>query len=168
MRSSHEHDRAAFDAFVAARSGALLRTAWLLTGDHHLAEDLVQHALMQLARHWERISTSPEAYARRTMHHQHISLWRRRRVTETSWEGYDAAQPAVDPDLRLSVAEALSRLTAKQRAVLVLRFFEDLTEAQAAAVLGVSVGTVKSSTRQALARLRVLAPELADLVEVEA
>ncbi len=167
MRGSNDRDRVAFDEFVAARSGALLRTAWLLTGDHHLAEDLVQHALMQVARHWERISTSPEAYARRTMHHQHISLWRRRHFTETAWGGYDAAQPATDPDLRLSVTEALARLTPKQRAVLVLRFFEDLTEAQAATVLGVSVGTVKSSTRQALSRLRALAPELADLVGVE-
>jgi RNA polymerase sigma-70 factor (sigma-E family) len=167
MRSKDGRDRAAFDEFVAARSGALLRTAWLLTGDHHLAEDLVQHALMQVARHWERISTSPEAYARRTMHHQHISLWRRRRFTETALGGYDAAQPAADSDLRLSVTEALARLTPKQRAVLVLRFFDDLTEAQAAVVLGVSVGTVKSSTRQALNRLRVLAPDLADLVGVE-
>jgi RNA polymerase sigma-70 factor (sigma-E family) len=167
MRGSNERDRAAFDEFVAARSGALLRTAWLLTGDHHLAEDLVQHALLQVARHWERITTSPEAYARRTMHHQHISLWRRRRLTETSLGAYDAAQPAPDADLRLSIAGALARLTPKQRAVLVLRFFDDLTEAQAAAVLGVSVGTVKSSTRQALNRLRVLAPELADLVGVE-
>lgn len=74
------------------------------------------------------------------------------------------AAPASDPDLRLTLADALDRLTTKQRTVLVLRFFEDLTEVQTAAALGVSAGTVKSTTRQALSRLRTLAPELADLV----
>jgi RNA polymerase sigma-70 factor (sigma-E family) len=157
-------DRSGFDEFVQARAGALGRTAYLLTGDHHLAEDLLQTALMQAARHWERIATSPEAYVRRTLYHQNISWWRRRRLRETRLGDHDAPSMSADPDLRLTLEQALARLTAKQRTTLVLRYFEDLTEAQAAAVLGVSVGTVKSTTRQALDRLRTLAPELADLV----
>lgn len=81
-------DRSAFDEFVRARSAALGRTAYLLTGDHHLAEDLLQHALMQAARHWERIAVSPEAYVRRSMVHQNISWWRRRKFAESPLEGY--------------------------------------------------------------------------------
>lgn len=160
-------DRSAFDEFVHARRGALTRTAYLLTGNHHTAEDLVQHALLQTARHWERISTSPEAYARRVMYHQNISWWRKRRFTETSLGGYDAAHRPTDSDLRLTLDAALAQLTAKQRTILVLRFFEDLTEVQTADAVGVSVGTVKSTTRHALARLRVLAPDLAELVGVD-
>lgn len=160
-------DRSAFDEFVHARSGALARTAYLLTGNHHTAEDLVQHALLQTARHWERIATSPEAYARRIMYHQNISWWRKRRFTETTLGAYDDAIPAADNDLRLSLEAALALLTTKQRTILVLRFFEDLTEVQTAHAVGVSVGTVKSTTRHALARLRTLAPDLADLVGVD-
>ncbi len=157
-------DRSAFDEFAHARSRALARTAYLLTGNHHTAEDLVQHALLQTARHWERIQTSPEAYARRVMYHQNISWWRKRRFTETSLGTYDSGQVPPDSDLRLSLESALRQLTHKQRTILVLRFFEDLTEVQTAAAVGVSVGTVKSTTRHALARLRVLAPDLVDLV----
>lgn len=161
-------DRSAFDEFVHARGPALARTAYLLTGDHHLAEDLLQTALMKTAQHWERIHTSPEAFARRTLYHQNISWWRRRRFAETRLEGYDDASSPPDPDLRLTLAEALRRLTVKQRTVLVLRFYEDLTEVQTAAVLGISPGTVKSTSRHALGRLRTLAPELADLMGADA
>ncbi|WP_110180606.1 SigE family RNA polymerase sigma factor [Nocardioides solisilvae] len=158
-------DEQQFQEFVAARSRALGRTAYLLTGDHHLAEDLLQTALMQAARHWERIEGHPEAYVRRTLYHQNISWWRKRRFRERSLESYDdrPAAPS-DPTLRLTLDEALRRLTTKHRTVLVLRFYEDLTEVQTAAALGISAGTVKSTTRQALARLRALAPELAELV----
>ena len=86
-------------------------------------------------------------------------------MREHTIEGYDAAARVSDPDVRLSVRDALATLTAKQRAVLVLRFFEDLTEQQTADELGVTRGTVKSSTRQALDRLRRTAPHLAELVE---
>lgn len=160
-------DRSAFDEFVHARSRALGQTAYLLTGNHHTAEDLVQHALVQTARHWERISTSPEAYARRIMYHQNISWWRKLRVKEVPLGAHDAGVPPPDTALRLTLEGALARLTTKQRTILVLRYFEDLTEVQTAAAVGVSVGTVKSTTRHALARLRVLAPDLADLVEVQ-
>lgn len=161
-------DEAGFDAFVAGRQAALSRTAYLLTGDHHLAQDLVQAALLQAARHWKRIHTSPEAYVRRAMYHQNISWWRRRRLTESPLLGHDGAADAADTDLRLSLDQALARLTAKQRTVLVLRYYEDLTEVETARALHLSPSTVKSTTRQALARLRVLAPELAELIGADA
>jgi len=153
-----------FRAFVVARTPALSRTAYLLTGDAHLAEDLVQTALFKAARRWERIQGSPEAYVRRILYTQNVSWWRSRRVPETSLGSYDAPATAADADLRLTLEQALGRLTTRQRTVLVLRYFEDLTEVQAAAALGIGAGTVKSITRQALARLRTLAPELAELV----
>jgi RNA polymerase sigma-70 factor (sigma-E family) len=161
-------DEAGFDAFVQARSAALGRTAYLLTGDHHLSQDLVQAALLQAAKHWGRIHTSPEAYVRRVMYHQNISWWRRRRVVETPLVSHDGAVTSSDTDLRLTLDQALARLTPKQRTVLVLRFYEDLTEVETARALEISVGTVKSTTRQALTRLRALAPELAELIGADA
>lgn len=157
-------DAAAFDAFVHARSRALSRTAYLLTGDAHLAEDLVQTALFKAARAWHRIQGDPEPYVRRILYTQNVSWWRGRRLTERPLEGTDGAAPVGDADLRLSLEAALARLTARQRTVLVLRYFEDLTEAQTAATLGISVGGVKSVHRQALARLAVLAPHLQELI----
>lgn len=161
-------DEAGFDAFVQARSAALSRTAYLLTGDHHLAQDLVQAALLQAAKHWSRIHTSPEAYVRRAMYHQNISWWRRRRIAETQLVSHDRAVESSDTDLRLTLDQALARLTPKQRTVLVLRFYEDLTEVETARALGISAGTVKSTSRHALRRLRALAPELADLIGADA
>ncbi|HEX4977702.1 MAG TPA: SigE family RNA polymerase sigma factor [Nocardioides sp.] len=159
---------AGFDAFVAARGHALARTAYLLTGDHHLAEDLVQVTLLKAARAWHRVVGDPEPYVRRILHHEHVSGWRRRRHLQevALTEGADRAAPDSDPDARLALKAALATLTPKQRAVVVLRFYEDLTEVQAAAVLGVSPGTVKSTCRQALARLRSTAPHLAGLLTV--
>ncbi len=161
-------DRHGFDEFVAARSAALSRTAYLLTGDHHLAQDLVQSALIQAVKHWRRIHTSPEAYVRRAMYHQNISWWRRRKITETPLLTHDGAAVSSDTDLRLTLDQALARLTPKQRTVLVLRFYEDLTEVETARALGLSTSTVKSTTRQSLARLRTLAPELAELIGADA
>ncbi|MDR7254670.1 RNA polymerase sigma-70 factor (sigma-E family) [Nocardioides sp. BE266] len=161
-------DEAGFAEFVAGRQAALSRTAYLLTGDHHLAQDLVQAALLQAAKHWKRIHTSPEAYVRRAMYHQNISWWRRRRILETALVEHDSPSVAPDTDLRLSLDQALGHLTPRQRTVLVLRFYEDLTEAETARALGLSTSTVKSTTRQALARLRTLAPELAQLIGADA
>jgi RNA polymerase sigma-70 factor (sigma-E family) len=152
-----EHD---FDAFVAARTPALSRTAYLLTGDAHLAEDLVQTALFRAARAWDRIQGHPEPYVRRILYTQNVSWWRfRRQVRETALQEYDGPAAAADTDLRLSLEQALARLTTRQRTVLVLRYSEDLTEVQTADVLGIGAGTVKSITRQALGRLRVGASE---------
>lgn len=167
-------DEAAFRAFVAARSAALARAAYLLTGDRQLAEDLVQAALLEAAVRWRTVVAGgdPEPYVRRILYTRHVSWWRRTRherpAPSVRPDGPDDARSADDglaegAVRRLTVAQALARLAPKQRAVLVLRYFEDLTEVQAAAALGVSVGTVKSQTRDALARLRQVAPELADL-----
>jgi RNA polymerase sigma-70 factor (sigma-E family) len=157
-----EHD---FHAFVVARTPALSRTAYLLTGDAHLAEDLVQTALFKAARAWDRIQGHPEPYVRRILYTQNVSWWRsRRQLPETTLQEYDGPAQAADTDLRLTLEQALARLTTRQRTVLVLRYFEDLTEVQTADVLGIGAGTVKSITRQALGRLRVLAPELSELM----
>jgi RNA polymerase sigma-70 factor (sigma-E family) len=157
-----EHD---FHAFVVARTPALSRTAYLLTGDAHLAEDLVQTALFKAARAWDRIQGHPEPYVRRILYTQNVSWWRsRRQLPETALQEYDGPAQAADTDLRLTLEQALARLTTRQRTVLVLRYFEDLTEVQTADVLGIGAGTVKSITRQALGRLRVLAPELSELM----
>lgn len=162
-----DSSRAAFDEFVRARTPALARTAYLLTGDAHLAEDLVQTALFKAAGAWHRIEGDPEPYVRRILYNQNVSWWRRRKLKESALGTYDdAAPPAADSDLRLSLEAALARLTERQRAILVLRFFEDLTEVQTAAALGITAGTVKSTTRAALARLRTVAPHLEELLEV--
>ena len=161
-----ESARVAFDDFVRARTPALARTAYLLTGDAHLAEDLVQTALFKAARAWHRIEGDPEPYVRRIMYNQNVSWWRRRKVRETALGPHDGAATSADSDLRLSLESALARLTERQRTVLVLRFFEDLTEVQTAHTLGIGAGTVKSTTREALARLRAVAPHLEELLEV--
>jgi len=158
-----EQRQAEFATFVASRSAALARTAYLLTGDHHHAEDLLQTALAEAARRWERLD-EPEAYVRRVLYTRNISRWRRQRWHEVALVDHDRPSPPHDLDVRLSLEKALARLTHKQRTVVVLRYFEDLTEVQTGHVLGISAGTVKSTTRQAFARLRTLAPELADLI----
>jgi RNA polymerase sigma-70 factor (sigma-E family) len=158
-----------FDLFVRSRTPGLLRAAYLLTGDQHLAEDLVQTALARTHRRWAQLhhEGNAAAYTRRTMYHLQASWWRRRRVAE-SMPG-DLPEPSRSYDhaelvgIRLMLLRALLRLTPKQRAVLVLRFFEDQSEPQTAELLGVTVGTVKSQTAKALARLRLVAPELGEL-----
>lgn len=159
--SPEEH----FEQYVVARRGALLRTAYLLTGNLHDAEDLVQRALVKAVAKWPRIMERPEPYVRRILYRENVSRWRRRPVGE-----HLAAEVPERPDEqgsdhagRLAVRAALLRLTPRQRAVLVCRFYDDLTEVQTAEVLGVGVGTVKSQTRHALKRLRELAPDLQDV-----
>lgn len=159
--------QAAFEEFVATRWGPLSRTAYLLTGHLHDAEDLLQTALARAATRWEHIDDH-EAYVRRILYTQAISQWRwrRRRPPEVLTDDLpQAAADEPDPDIRLILNEALARLTPKQRAVLVLRFYEDRSESQTAELLDVSVGTVKSQTRHALGRLRQLNPQLAQLID---
>jgi RNA polymerase sigma-70 factor (sigma-E family) len=168
--------RASFEEYVRARTPALSRVAFLLTGDHHLAEDLVQQTLLRVADRWPKLAVrgDPDAYVRRVLYHQHISWWRRRRAAPARGEDAAARDDRAAPDpgdavvVGIAVRRALAQLAPGQRAVLVLRYFEDLSEAQTAQVLGISVGTVKSQARDGLARLRALAPELASLMEVEA
>ena len=149
--------------FISARGPALSRTAYLLTGDHQAAEDLVQDTYVVMVRRWQKSgAVDPEAYVRRILYSRFIDGWRRRRLRELPWAsppdvaGGDEAGTAVD---RLTLQGALARLTPRQRAVLVLRFYDDFTEVQAAAVLGISPNTVKSQTRVALQRLRELVPD---------
>lgn len=165
-----------FEAWAHARAPGLARAALLVSGDVQQAEDLVQETLVRVAQRWSRLVRrgDPDAYAYRVLHNVAIDAWRRRQrrprevgSLSSPFEGRDDA-PAEGADIgaerRILMAEALARLTPKQRAVLVLRYYEDLTEVQTAAALGCSPNTVKSQARQALARLRELAPDLlADL-----
>lgn len=155
-----------FTSFVAARTSALARTAYLLTGNHHDAEDLVQVALFKAAKQWRRIEHHPEPYVRRILYNESVSRWRHRR-TQVQERLTDAPpESAVDArgdiDTALTLERALARLTPNQRTVLVLRFYEDLSETQTATAMGVRPGTVKSQTRHALMRLREVAPELGE------
>ena len=157
---------AEYAEFVRGRTTALLRAAFVLTGDQGLAEDLVQSALARTHLAWNRLSEhgNAEAYTRKVMYHLQVDWWRRKRVAETL-PGVVPERSAGDSTdavvLRISVARALDQLTPRQRAVITLRFFEDQTEAEAATVLSCSVGTVKSQTAKALAKLKRLCPELA-------
>lgn len=142
-----------FEEFVVSRRDALLRTAYLLTGDHDDAEDLVQSALIKVVPKWERIQDRPEPYVRKVLARESVNRWRGRRWREVSTAVVPETTPPDATD-RLALLEDLRRLSPRQRAVLVLRYFDDLTESDTAAALGISVGTVKSHTRDALARLR--------------
>lgn len=147
-----------FEEYVATRGRALWRSAWLLTGDAHRAEDLVQTALMKCWRRWDQIAAdgSVDGYVRRAVMTTYTD-WRRRR-----WSGEvptdvmpDDWTADADLAVRQDVLSALAQLPRGQRAVIVLRFYDDLTEVQTADALGVSVGTVKSQTARALKALRV-------------
>ncbi len=147
-----------FDEFVAARSGRLLRTAFLLTHDEPLAEDLLQTALTKAWFAWDRIEGEPEPYVRKVIVNTYVSWWRRKwnderpteHLPESSLGGHDETA-STSHDLWV----ALSRLPKRQRAVVVLRYFEDLSEAETARLMDCSVGTVKSQTSKAFAKLRL-------------
>jgi RNA polymerase sigma-70 factor (sigma-E family) len=154
-----------FREFVEARGPALSRSAFLLTGSHHEAEDLLQAALVKTAAHWSRVARdgNPEAYVRRVMVNERTSRWRRRR-RDRPHELIDVGTPWDEADRtvqRLALAVALSQLPPRQRAAIVLRFYEDRSEAETADLLGVTTGTVKSQVHHALVRLRGLLPDQA-------
>lgn len=156
-----------FREYVAARQAALFRSALLLTGHRQDAEDLLQAALTKLAGRWPTIQRTgaPDAYVRTTMYHQWVSWWRRHRrgreyVLDAVPEVAASEDLAADSSLRLALAEVLRQLTPRQRAVIVLRYYEDLPESEVARILGVGVGTVRSQAHRTLARLRQLCPEL--------
>ncbi|MER6978197.1 SigE family RNA polymerase sigma factor [Streptomyces carpinensis] len=161
---------AEFQEFVRARWSHLVRTAYLLTGDVHYAEDLTQTALAKAYRSWRRVSRSdrPEAYVRRILVSCNSDRFRKRRVTEAltaslpEVAGHDEAVSRAAE--RGPLLAALAGLPPKQRAVVVMRYWEDLSEAEVAEVLGCSPGTVKSQASKALAKLRTH-PGLAQLVE---
>jgi RNA polymerase sigma-70 factor (sigma-E family) len=151
-----------FDTYVHERSGALLRLAFLLTGDAHLAEDLVQTALVKVMGRWDQVAAGgdPHAYVRKVMLHTALG-WRRRR-----WHGERPSDPlpeldgtpdhAAAVDSRERLRRALQQLPTRQRAAVVLRHYEDLSEHDVARELGCSVGTVKSLTARGLDRLRAV------------
>ncbi|MEV4196865.1 SigE family RNA polymerase sigma factor [Micromonospora globbae] len=160
-RAAGDDGRDGYVSFVESHQHRLLRAAYLVCGNRHQAEDLLQDALLKLALRWPSVREGdPAAYVRSILYRDAVSWWRRRRREWLSARTPDQAGADRDDALRLALREALVRLPPRQRAVVVLRYYEDLTEAATAEVLGVSVGTVKSQCHAALRRLRELAPEL--------
>ncbi len=150
-------DEAGFRVFAEANGATLLHAARLLTGDHHRGEDLVQTVLTKVYLKWDRIDT-PLAYARRALVTAHIDSTRRRwwgeRPTETMPEAA-SADVASAADERDELRRLLTELSSRERAVVVLRYYCDMSERDVAAMLAMPVGTVKSTCARALARLRV-------------
>jgi RNA polymerase sigma-70 factor (sigma-E family) len=157
-----------FTAYLEARQGRLLRTAYLLTGDQHQAEDLLQTSLAKLYLSWDKVRDrgSIDAYARRILVNENNSAWRkpwrrRERATDFAADGAPAGTPVghgYDEGVGDAVWQLVQTLPRRARAVVVLRYYEQLTEAETAEVLGVSVGTVKSQTSRAMSALRERTP----------
>ena len=148
---------AAFTAFVESASPSLLRTAWLLTGDHHAAHDLVQAALVRTYVAWPRVrAESALAYARRVLVNERTDRWRRQgsEVVVASPPEAPASSSTAGPDDRDAVVRLLARLPEQQRRVVVLRYYCDLSEQAVADLLNLSVGTVKSTASRGLTALR--------------
>ncbi|WP_194912080.1 SigE family RNA polymerase sigma factor [Catenulispora rubra] len=153
---------AEFQAYMAARWPVLVRTAFLLTGDRFLAEDLAQTALTRVYASWRRVRRADDvdAYVRRVLVNANSGRFRKRRVAEhlvavpVDGRSHVPHEPIAQ---RSALMAALAELPARQRAVVVLRYWEDLSEREAASVMGCSVGTVKSQASKALARLRASA-----------
>ena len=159
-----EGARQDFAEFVAARSRQLARLAYVLTGDQHAAEDLLQNALVKAAANWGRIHTAPEAYVRRIMYREQAS-WLRRRARRRETAMAQVPEPATADgadavEARLALRDALLALPPRRRAVLVLRYLEDLPESQVAEIMGCSIGTVRSQSHRAVAQLRLALPSL--------
>ena len=163
--STADRRRAEFERFVAESTEPLVRAAYLVVGDLAEAEDLVQECLIKVAKRWPRVRSMdhPRAYARRVLINLALDGSRRRVRNRGELELGDAVQDGRDEesarelaaiDSRSELQQALAMLTPRQRAVLVLRYFEDLSEADTAAALGCSIGTVKSTASRALVRLQ--------------
>jgi RNA polymerase sigma-70 factor (sigma-E family) len=152
--------RADFESWMAARQGRLLRTAYLLTGDVHAAEDLVQTALAKLYLAWDRVAAAPsvDAYARKILVNEHTSMWRRlwrHREVVSDTSTHDVPVPGEEYDgVSSALWTAVRALPERQRAVVVLRYYEQLSERETADALGITVGTVKSQASRALGALR--------------
>ncbi|SCE70356.1 RNA polymerase sigma-70 factor, sigma-E family [Micromonospora viridifaciens] len=157
-----------FTAFVNERGDTLLRIAYALAGSQHGAEDLLQNALAKAYARWPRIRGDAEPYVKRILYHDQVSGWRRRsHRAEISVAAppdraaeHDLGQ---DSELRLLLRDALLRLPPRQRAVLILRYLEDLSVAETALILGCRAGTVASQTSKGLAKLRELVPAFDEL-----
>lgn len=157
---------AGFREYVAASQDRLTRAAWLLTGDEHAAQDLVQTTLMRVWPRWEKLVAAgdPDAYVRRALANNHVSAlrrsWRKEHPTECLPDAPAATDFARDSDLRDLVARLLPTLPPRQRAVLVMRYLLDLPDADTAAILGCSEPTVRSQAFKALRGLRLRHPDL--------
>ncbi|MEV0004376.1 SigE family RNA polymerase sigma factor [Micromonospora sp. NPDC050980] len=154
-----------FTAFVNERGAVLLRVAYALAGNQHAAEDLLQNALAKAYARWPRIRGDAEPYVKRILYHDQVSGWRRRARRAEVPVADLPERPAAgdDSDLRLLLRDALRALPPRQRAVLTLRYLEDLSVERTAAMLGCRPGTVASQSAKALARLRQLVPALDEL-----
>jgi RNA polymerase sigma-70 factor (sigma-E family) len=153
-------DDSGFRDYVLSRRAALLRMAYLLTGNQADAEDLLQAALAKTFLAWRRIEDrgALDGYVRRAMVNTHISWWRRRRLEEYPTDDIPdqpVADHAGESELHDSLSRALRRLPDRMRAAVVLRYYEDMSEAEIAGVLGISPGTVKSTVSRAVAKLRI-------------
>jgi RNA polymerase sigma-70 factor (sigma-E family) len=159
-QAKREDAEAAFTAYVQERRASLYATAYHLTGDRFAAEDLLQSALFSTYRAWDRISDKAAVggYLRRTMTNLHISAWRRRKLSEYPTEELPETVGDTDEmggtELRAVLWQALARLPEQQRTMLVLRYYEGRTDPEIADILGISVGTVKSSIWRSLRRMR--------------
>jgi RNA polymerase sigma-70 factor (sigma-E family) len=157
-----ERTVAELELFLAERGEPLLRTAVLLVGSKEAGEDLLQAALERLLRRWHTIRGDPEGYLRRILYHlaadngRQQRAWRRRDWLLRSSAELAAADGTAEVDLRDSLVRLLLQLPPRQRAAIVARYWEQLTEAEAAQMLGCSVGTVKSATSRGLRKLREL------------
>ncbi|MEV7329940.1 SigE family RNA polymerase sigma factor [Micromonospora sp. NPDC093244] len=159
--TANDDGRDGYLAFVETHQHRLLRAAYLICGNRHQAEDLLQDALLKLALRWSSVRDGdPAAYVRTILYRDAVSWWRRRRRERLSAAPPEQVAPDRDGALRLTLHDALGQLPPRQRAVLVLRYYEDLTEVATAEALGVTVGTVKSQCHAALRRLREVAPDL--------
>ncbi|MEU0566228.1 SigE family RNA polymerase sigma factor [Nonomuraea sp. NPDC005983] len=150
-------DDSRFAEFIAERADALLRYGYVLSGNPHDAADLTQEALIRLHRAWPRVRRKhdPESYTRMIMARLHISTWRRRRRERLAWDVPERSRLDLLPsDSEQGLWQALEGLPRKQRAVLVLRYYEDLADAEIAEVLGISRGTVRSHASLGLSKLR--------------
>ena len=160
-----DRDEVDFAQFVRAHHARLFRTVYLLTGDYHRAEDVVQATFMRLYLRWGRVAAmrNPGAYARKVAVNQ-VWSWRRRRSSQEvpAFRVVDVALPGPADDVtdHEAVWSAVLSLPPRQRAVIVLRFYEDLSEAQTAEILGCTVGTVKSHTSRAIRSLRATMTEV--------
>ncbi|MBD8868548.1 SigE family RNA polymerase sigma factor [Nocardioides donggukensis] len=164
---------AEFGAWMTARQPALLRTAYLLTGDHHSAEDLVQTTLAKVYLSWDKVQKREviDGYARRVLVNENNSVWRRawkrRELVSDQLPERTGRHDSYDEGGSADLWAHVATLPRKQRAVIVLRYYEELSEAETAEVLGISVGTVKSQASRALATLRATAHDRLGLGEEE-
>ena len=160
----NDEEQRRFSDFVRSRTPVLIRVAYLLSGEQHAAEDLLQTALAKTAARWKHLrGADPEPYVRKVMYREQVSRWRKgwhREVPVQAPPEQTFTDPSGTTDLRLAMQQALLRLPPAQRLVIVLRYYEDLTETQVAEALGCSVGTVRSRTGRAIERLRAAIPQL--------